>query len=421
LLRQAVHTMSTGYTRLRGRMGEGRVVHQEIDDPLERSDFQDRKLKEMKADYMKDLKRFLTFWISMIIMIFASIWVLGVENHPIVAPGAWFNRDRNKTAMAEGRLTLPTSITERDVELRHLLPGAKVTSQECGAIAKHLGMRSGAYLDSSGRCQMITPKYPYKAVAPKDDGYDLVLLEGQNEVCLDGSPAGYYIKKGDPSKWTIHLQGGGWCISEADCLERSGAKGPACPDKPSWGHESTMGSSRCWPKHGLPPTDGGGRGIHSGNPEENPEFHSHTKVWVMYCDGGSFSGTREQPIEFEGRDLHFKGRMVLEGVIKSLMKNKGLEGVEQALITGTSAGGLGLLLALDRIKELLPSAAKVAGLVDGGMFIDTVDATLGQSLFPTLFSIHPILCLHHLYSLSLLSLSPPTTSLSLFLNHTLVN
>ena len=43
-------------------------------------------------------------------------------------------------------------------------------------------------------------------------------------VCLDGSPGMVYVRKGSgdgANKWYIHHQGGGWCESLDDCLDRS--------------------------------------------------------------------------------------------------------------------------------------------------------------------------------------------------------
>lgn len=34
-------------------------------------------------------------------------------------------------------------------------------------------------------------------------------------VCLDGSPGGYFLKRGDPQRWILFMQGGGWCTSTA--------------------------------------------------------------------------------------------------------------------------------------------------------------------------------------------------------------
>ena len=42
-------------------------------------------------------------------------------------------------------------------------------------------------------------------------------------ACLDGSPFGFYFvpSKTGSTKWTIGIQGGGWCYDEASCFERS--------------------------------------------------------------------------------------------------------------------------------------------------------------------------------------------------------
>ncbi len=43
--------------------------------------------------------------------------------------------------------------------------------------------------------------------------------------CLDGSPPGYYYRSSSSvqasTKWKLHIMGGGWCVSGADCLARS--------------------------------------------------------------------------------------------------------------------------------------------------------------------------------------------------------
>ena len=40
-------------------------------------------------------------------------------------------------------------------------------------------------------------------------------------VCLDGTPGGYYIRRGDPARWLIFHQGGGWCSSDDSCADRA--------------------------------------------------------------------------------------------------------------------------------------------------------------------------------------------------------
>ena len=40
--------------------------------------------------------------------------------------------------------------------------------------------------------------------------------------CLDGSSASFYHRQGSESKvWMFFFEGGGWCLSEGDCIGRS--------------------------------------------------------------------------------------------------------------------------------------------------------------------------------------------------------
>ena len=93
-------------------------------------------------------------------------------------------------------------------------------------------------------------------------------------MCLDGSPPGYYVGRGSGSgtdKWILHQEGGGWCNTTENCLERSKTK---------------LGSSTHWSSaiHLG--------GIFSDNETVNGEFYNWNVVYMGYCDGCSFSGYR---------------------------------------------------------------------------------------------------------------------------------
>lgn len=94
----------------------------------------------------------------------------------------------------------------------------------------------------------------------------------QGAMCLDGSPPGYYFRKGSgegAQKWVLHLMGGGWCTTTADCYNRS---------------LTIYGSSKQWPEsHEL-------FGLFSDNSTVNPDFYNWNEAFLMYCDGGSFAG-----------------------------------------------------------------------------------------------------------------------------------
>lgn len=107
--------------------------------------------------------------------------------------------------------------------------------------------------------------------------YDLVKLNSTTALCLDGSPASYYISRnGDPSKVMLYFQGGGWCgnkdyeITLERCYQRS---------------KTYIGSSN---SHVNSYTVN--EGIFSR--DEKNYFKDWKKVLLSYCDGMGHQGTR---------------------------------------------------------------------------------------------------------------------------------
>ena len=75
--------------------------------------------------------------------------------------------------------------------------------------------------------------------------------------------------EGSSNKWILHLEGGGWCSTVEACVERSA---------------TFLGSSKSW----LPSYEFDG--FLSDNAQSNPDFYDWNMVYIMYCDGASFSG-----------------------------------------------------------------------------------------------------------------------------------
>ena len=73
----------------------------------------------------------------------------------------------------------------------------------------------------------------------------------------------------DPSKWIIHMAGGGYCTSKDDCVQRS---------------YTYLGSSKSWPEMIFV------EGFLSDNCPENPYFCGWSMVFIPYCDGAFFAG-----------------------------------------------------------------------------------------------------------------------------------
>lgn len=168
-------------------------------------------------------------------------------------------------------------------------------------------------------------------------------LSGRGAVCLDGTDAGFYFAPASDPKnandWQIYFTGGGWCYDEMDCWGRS---------------NGALGSSKSWQK-----TSSMG-GLLSDNCDVNPDFCNFNRVQLMYCDGNSFAGDREEPLVVTGLDgkqkpLYFRGKRIIDAVLDTLM-GMGLKTAENVLLTGCSAGGLATFLHTDYVRKYLVSA-----------------------------------------------------------------
>lgn len=109
-------------------------------------------------------------------------------------------------------------------------------------------------------------------------------------------------------------------------------------------------------------------------PDENPYWHNANHVLVPYCSSDSWSGTRAKPNSSE-LNFRFMGALILQQVITDLIP-LGLGRVpgSELLLVGSSAGGLGVMLNIDRITHYLQQDRQlhitVRGISDSGWFLD---------------------------------------------------
>jgi len=193
--------------------------------------------------------------------------------------------------------------------------------------------------------------------------YRLSNTQVTGAVCLDGSPAGYYFREGtgqDKSKWILHLDGGAWCPDEGSCLDRS---------------KTNLGSSVNWASTSSP------QGVLSDDPIQNPDFHNWNLGFFGYCDGSSFTGHLDAPINYKGTNLYFRGQDILKANIEDLLQNRGMNSATEVIFSGCSAGGLGVYFGLDRVRELLPTTIKLVGLADAGWFLNKT-SLIGAQDYP---------------------------------------
>jgi len=183
-----------------------------------------------------------------------------------------------------------------------------------------------------------------------DTGYPLAR-------CLDGTPALYYLNPGYDSgkdKYMIFHQGGGYCGSDADCLDRStGSFGSTSGDDPKFNE---------WESYDK--QDGFWR-----DTNENPLMHDWNHVFIRYCDGGYYSGDLLEPKIVDGKELFYRGKYITEAIFKDLAPK--LATATDIVMSGCSAGAMRLYGHLDALRAMVPSTARVVGYADSGFFMAT--------------------------------------------------
>lgn len=211
-------------------------------------------------------------------------------------------------------------------------------------------------------------------------------------MCLDGSPAAYYVRPGvgeNATKFVIFWEGGGWCVSLEDCAGRA---------------LTALGSSV-----NYPPTTNGYDNRDLLNPDcsNNYNFCNWTHVYEPYCDGTSRSGDALEatPIDPPYRNIsqvYFRGWKNMEATIRQLLSADpaprvpgmpSLLNATHVLISGSSAGGLTTYLHADYITAEVHQQQAAAGLAaavvkavpEVGFFIDG-DSIWGEHIYTGVYA-----------------------------------
>jgi len=204
-----------------------------------------------------------------------------------------------------------------------------------------------------------------------------VLSEGSypDARCLDGSMGAYYHSPfGEESKskdWMIYFEGGAWCFTEESCKARS---------------TGGLGSSVNYTASMARSTEG----ILSDDCEKNPTFCEYNLVYLKYCDGASFTGSKEGTSE---NGLHYRGFDILKGMISELAAP--LSSASSVIITGGSAGGMSVYMHVDymlsSLESSLPEDATVGAIPLSGFFLDRAnfaDENVFSSLMRNMYQLH---------------------------------
>ncbi|XP_040576551.1 palmitoleoyl-protein carboxylesterase NOTUM isoform X2 [Lepeophtheirus salmonis] len=181
------------------------------------------------------------------------------------------------------------------------------------------------------------------------------IFYNRNITCNDGSPAGYYMRRNSRSRrWVIFLEGGWYCYDNISCESR-------------WIRLRSLMSSERWPSV---KTVGG---ILSSDVSENPHFSDANHILIPYCSSDSWSGTSKMG-ETNSR-FAFMGAYIIQEVINELVYYEKLLQGSELYLSGSSAGGTGVLINVDSVAESIKRFGRnelvVRGISDSGWFLDS--------------------------------------------------
>ncbi len=166
----------------------------------------------------------------------------------------------------------------------------------------------------------------------------------------------YFRGNASSTKWTVFLEGGGWCYNEEDCLGRAAISSPTA--------DAGQGSSKHWG-----PTSGCG----CMNVKEDGSIDDTCNcLFLPYADGASFSGYRADSWPVRGGNLTFRGIKNLYAGLDFAITH-GLARASDFVLTGGSAGGLSTFIHADRVAARVGAVAPKATIRAApftGFFLD---------------------------------------------------
>lgn len=219
---------------------------------------------------------------------------------------------------------------------------------------------------------------------PSDASLTLVTLtdavKTHGAACLDGSPPAYYWRPGkgaDKDKIVTFLMGGGWCFPNV--AANISTSGDNCVERSRKPTGTTTGYAPTIPASGI---EGGG-GMISGD-STLTRWANWSVAYVIYCDGGCFSGMRDKPQVVPDPaggghvTLHYRGRANLDAVLDDLKANRGLDSMSEVVVSGCSAGGQSCYLHCDYIAGTVKG--KTRCICDAGMFLDVANVDGSEAM-----------------------------------------
>ncbi|KAL9959098.1 hypothetical protein ACROYT_G036181 [Oculina patagonica] len=189
-------------------------------------------------------------------------------------------------------------------------------------------------------------------------------ISDPDAICNDNSRAAFYIRPQSRKKWVVFFESGGFCASFEDCNERYSNK------------NSTM-----FMTSNILPDEITGRDLLSASKHENPTFSEYTHVLVPYCSSDLWLGLKtnpKEPFHFVNDssvdNFSFRGHTIFRSVFHDLLQQYNLSDAEEIILSGSSAGGIGVLnhadWVLNNVIKSRGMNCKLLSIVDSAWFID---------------------------------------------------
>ncbi|KAL5971273.1 Palmitoleoyl-protein carboxylesterase NOTUM [Taenia solium] len=186
------------------------------------------------------------------------------------------------------------------------------------------------------------------------------------DIILTGLHAStYYVRRSKDLKsrnWMIYLEGGWYCFDEATCISRQITN-------------HALFSSRTW--HMIRYIGG----VLSWDDRINPNYHNYNTIFVPYCSSDLWTGKKRE----RTGGYYFHGSRILTAVIDDLLRHPEFTSADKVVFAGSSAGGIGVMLNIDRLARRLRRGLRyrrwqqstrnygrlqISGLVDSAWFLN---------------------------------------------------